>query len=426
LIADISPWNFFVAIEGVYQVTGYAPGATEFTIKWVNQIGPFPGTTGYCPVEVRVGVPEWAEGAAILHEIGGLGATRFEVSWPTPAEGTASQYEVRVNGQLRVVTAVPSAMVDGLLPGTSYDVTVVACNENGCSEPLSARLETDTLLAALHDLEREILFLRSFSRGPGEPYERSALLQSAFNVLEDGNPSNDRAAIQPLETLRDNWAGWGGGIVNMIDDIIAGIEATTQSDDWFQPVHTDEEGCILWWSSSGAWPTTSGSPGFIEIRFDHWNDGQHYGPIDKETTIPLPAYGDYIDVDGPWSGILGDDLTDAVTYNFATVRNVTPHQLYVNVESDGDDSWVAWVNGLESGIWNGQQAVGPPHSFRVSEEAVLEPGLNFITVKLLEGGGGAGFRLRLTDKNDEPLLDDGKKITIEDPPVYVLDPSFWE
>ena len=141
-------------------------------------------------------------------------------------------------------------------------------------------------------------------------------------------------------------------------------------------------------ASSSGLVATPGRPDINPAETPTW-----FAWTDPDDTI------DYFDVFG------GDDnnnVTYAVTY-----VNVAA-QTTVDIGLGSDDSYHLLVNGVEPTL-GGSLSLGRGYGAanevqNVAEDVVLEPGCNIILLKVFEGGGGHGFRLRFQDDSGNPIL----------------------
>ena len=108
---------------------------------------------------------------------------------------------------------------------------------------------------------------------------------------------------------------------------------------------------------------------------------------------------DYLDV---FAGDINDNVAYAVTY-----INVTEETI-VDIGLGSDDSYHLLVNGVTptiGGAGNIARGYGAANEVQsVAEDVVLSPGCNIIMLKVFEGGGGHGFRLRFQDDAGNPVL----------------------
>jgi len=117
------------------------------------------------------------------------------------------------------------------------------------------------------------------------------------------------------------------------------------------------------------------------------------------------------ETDFPWRYALVQDplgmldLTAAVAqqdnvgcYAYAELTSPTAQPVLLKVGSD--DDFVCWLNGVRAGEYLGDRAWGVDQT---TLEVTLNPGVNTLLVKVLNGGGGWACSVRVTDRNGEPL-----------------------
>jgi large repetitive protein len=122
------------ATSSPYTWTGLGNATTyTFSIRAVNDVG---SGSSDSDSATTIGVPG---------QVGGLSAVpgdgRIDASWSSPASTGGSPitgYEVSITGGGTVTTTSRSRAFTGLSNGTSYTVTVRACNAAGCGSPASA------------------------------------------------------------------------------------------------------------------------------------------------------------------------------------------------------------------------------------------------------------------------------------------------
>jgi hypothetical protein len=115
--------------------------------------------------------------------------------------------------------------------------------------------------------------------------------------------------------------------------------------------------------------------------------------IDPDDTV------DYFDV---FNQDLNDNMVYAVTYVKVDAETV------VDIGVGSDDSYHVLVNGVTpaiGGFQNVARGWGVANEVQsIVEDVVLEPGCNIIMIKVFEGGGGHGFRLRFQDDLGNPII----------------------
>jgi hypothetical protein len=93
--------------------------------------------------------------------------------------------------------------------------------------------------------------------------------------------------------------------------------------------------------------------------------------------------------------VFGQENADTMVYAWTTANNKTGGPLVCYVGASSDDSIQVKINGVEVGINNVLRDYGGPIEVQdVYGPVVLQPGNNLVMVKVFNGGGGFGFRLR--------------------------------
>lgn len=92
--------------------------------------------------------------------------------------------------------------------------------------------------------------------------------------------------------------------------------------------------------------------------------------------------------------VIFGDYSNVMMYAFTYANNLTasPLSCYVGVASD--DCIQVLVNGVSAGAHNQGRGYGGDNNVDNAWSVTLQPGVNLVAVKVFEGGGGFGFRMR--------------------------------
>lgn len=93
------------------------------------------------------------------------------------------------------------------------------------------------------------------------------------------------------------------------------------------------------------------------------------------------------------------DQDNVMMYAFTYVTNTTGASMPTYVGVASDDSIMVLINGVEVNAISIPRGVGGVNEVENSWPATLKPGVNLVTVKIFEGGGGFAFRFRLQTAN---------------------------
>jgi len=105
-----------------------------------------------------------------------------------------------------------------------------------------------------------------------------------------------------------------------------------------------------------------------------------------------------------FSAILGD-YSNVMMYAFTYVTNTTGAPLSTYVGVDSDDSIQVLINSVEVGCISIPRGQSGTNNVANSWPAILQPGVNLVTVKVFEGGGDFNFRFRLQTANVTGVVD---------------------
>jgi PKD repeat protein len=209
-----------------------------------------------------------------------------------------------------------------------------------------------------------------------------------------------------------------------------------------------KDGFITQWLLLGPYGQLgSDTPGSLNLERDYLTDG---AAIDEFSVLPKDgdtvntnfsvagstSYQNGVFTTPTWQSYAAQDLTALDTINLNTilsstaqpdpsnvmayaltyVNNTTGGDLNVNLDTASDDSIAVSIGRcsvLQKSIPRG---MGTSETVEESTPVTLKPGVNRLLVKVFEGGGGWGFRLRFSDP--------GSGLPIEAPAIGLsLDPS---
>ena len=140
-------------------------------------------------------------------------------------------------------------------------------------------------------------------------------------------------------------------------------------------------------------------------------------PVWKQVLSPTA------DVDLNSAGVFGVEYDDCVTLACVYVNNNTPDPIVTGIGEGSDDGMVVQVNDVVPSVVGAQCRGWGTGDLEVIPDITLNPGENRILVKVTDGGGGYGFRLRFVDPNDptQVLLPPTITVSFES----ATDPAKW-
>lgn len=194
-------------------------------------------------------------------------------------------------------------------------------------------------------------------------------------------------------------------------------------------------------------------PGIANMRLDYLTDGagtteaSFFGALPSVGQVINTAFGGAAASTGYNSGNLGfgvpttflhmdsDDgvdclaifgaLDNLMTYGWVIARNKTAAPLPVYLAAASDDTYVLNMNGAEVGFYDGAgRGWGGANSTQEAWPVTLNVGDNIVMIKVFEGGGGHGFRLRLQTDNVTGAASAGNTVPSDQAELLVTTTSY--
>jgi len=196
----------------------------------------------------------------------------------------------------------------------------------------------------------------------------------------------------------------------------------------------DVNGFLRAWLILGPFERPGGpAPGDAVIAFDYLTDGftteasirpyvffsivPDYGGAAASTGLArtpgrpdanpkgVPTWIAHVDGDDTinFGEVYGGDSNDVLCYAAAYIH--VPEDVTVNMGIASDDSIQVLIDGIPVHVHDIAREYGPPHAvLDVIENVILSAGCHLILVKVFDGTGAHGFRLRFQDPAGNPVL----------------------
>ena len=175
-VAGSAPWLQAGQNNGsdTFTISGLQAATTyEFSVVSSNNVGTGPASSTFTAATLAGAPPPSAPTAVTVTSITANGMT---VSWAAPADGgTDMTYAVqyRVSGQSTWNSVPgnilsPTVLIASLIPGTSYDVQIIASNESGSSPPsVPITSQTARSTGLVTSITWNLVPIGSFTHGTG-------------------------------------------------------------------------------------------------------------------------------------------------------------------------------------------------------------------------------------------------------------------